>query len=163
MLPAGALQWSSIGKTLLAGGTAAESYRKDVAGRGAVAELLAGSAMAKRMAAPWRRAIGKLSLARAPWQSAAERRRYGGAFAGQGALAECHREDVSGQGTAAELHREAATAGKVRRATAGKGSHCWKGKERSATAGKKGLQRSNGLVSFFDAPLMQIIPIFVVW
>ena len=36
-----------------------------VAGRGAVAELLAGSAMAKRMAAPWRRAIGKLLLARA--------------------------------------------------------------------------------------------------
>ena len=40
--------------------------------------------------------------------------------AGQGALAECHREDVSGQGAAAEHHREAATAGKVRRATAGK-------------------------------------------
>ena len=93
-----------------------------VAGQGAVAELLAGSAMAKRMAAPWRIAIGKLSLAR---------------------------------GAAAEHHREASTAGKVRRATAGK--------ERSATAGKKGLQRSNGLVSFFDAPLMQIIPIFVVW
>ena len=41
-----------------------------VAGRGAVAELLAVSAMAKRMAAPWRRAIGKLLLARAPWRSA---------------------------------------------------------------------------------------------
>ena len=50
-----------------------------------------------------------------------------------------------------------------RRTTAGKESHCQKGKVRSATAGKKGLQRSNGLVSFFDAPLMQIIPIFVVW
>ena len=36
-----------------------------VAGRGAVAEMLAVSAMAKRMAAPWRRAIGKLLLARA--------------------------------------------------------------------------------------------------
>ena len=45
-----------------------------VAGRGAVAELLAGSAMAgllagsamaKRMAALWQRAIGKLLLARA--------------------------------------------------------------------------------------------------
>ena len=36
-----------------------------VAGRGAVAELLAVSAMAKRMAAPWLRAIGKLLLARA--------------------------------------------------------------------------------------------------
>ena len=55
MLPAGALQWSSIGKTLLAGGTAAESYRKDVAGRGAVAELLAGALQ--------RRAIGKMLLA----------------------------------------------------------------------------------------------------
>ena len=105
--------------------------------------------------------------------------------AGQGALAECHREDVSGQGAAAEHHREAATAGNEshcrkgeilleRRTTAGKDNHCWKGeplperratagKERSATAGEKGLQRSNGLVSFFDAPLMQIIPIFVVW
>ena len=30
-----------------------------------MAELLAGSAMAKRMAAPWRIAIGKLLLARA--------------------------------------------------------------------------------------------------
>ena len=47
--------------------------------------------------------------------------------------------------------------------TAGKESHCQKGKVRSATAGEKGLQRSKGLVSFFDAPLMQIIPIFVVW
>ena len=36
-----------------------------VAGRGAVAELLAVSAMAKRMAALWQRAIGKLLLARA--------------------------------------------------------------------------------------------------
>ena len=86
-------------------------------------------------------------------------------------MAENHREAFAGQGAAAEHHREAATAGKVRRATAGKEgratagkeSHCQKGKVRSATAGEKGLQRSNGLVSFFDAPLMQIIPIFVVW
>ena len=94
--------------------------------------------------------------------------------AGRGAVAESHREDVSGQGAAAEHHREAATAGNEshcrkgeilleRRTTAGKESHCQKGRVRSATAGKKGLQRSNGLVSFFDAPLMQIIPIFVVW
>ena len=34
-----------------------------VAGRGAVAELLAGSAMVKRMEALWRRAIGKMLLA----------------------------------------------------------------------------------------------------
>ena len=88
------------------------------------------------------------------------------AFAGQrrrggAAGRECHGEEDGG--AVAESHREAATAGKVRRATAGKKSHCQKGKVRSATADKKGLQRSNGLVSFFDAPLMQIIPIFVVW
>ena len=88
--------------------------------------------------APWRRAIGKLLLAR-------------------GAAAEHHREEA----TAGKVRR--ATAGKEGRATAGKESHCQKGKVMSATAGKKGLQRSNGLVSFFDAPLMQIIPIFVVW
>ena len=93
-----------------------------VAGRGAVAELLAVSAMAKRMAAPWRRAIGKLSLAR-------------------GAAAEHHREAA----TAGKVRR--ATAGKVRRATAGKegiatagkGRYCWKGEpllERRATARK---------------------------
>ena len=79
-----------------------------VAGRGAVAELLAVSAMAKRMAAPWRRAIGKLLLARAPWRSAI----------GKLLLA---------RGAAAEHHREAATAGKVSRVTAGKENHCWKG------------------------------------
>ena len=81
--------------------------------------------------------------------------------AGQGAVAErlqrggAMAEHLLARGTVAENHREAATAGKVRRATAGK--------VRSATAGEKGLQRSKGLVSFFDAPLMQIIPIFVVW
>ena len=72
-----------------------------------------------------------------------------------GTVADSHREAFAGQGAAAEHHREAVTTGKE--------SHCQKGKVRSATAGKKGLQRSNGLVSFFDAPLMQIIPIFVVW
>ena len=40
-----------------------------VAGRGAVAELLAESAMEKRIAALWQRAIGKILLAGAPWQS----------------------------------------------------------------------------------------------
>ena len=39
-----------------------------VAGRGAVAELLAESAMDKRMAALWQRAIGKMLLAGAPWR-----------------------------------------------------------------------------------------------
>ena len=37
-----------------------------VAGRGAEAERMAGSAMAKRMAALWQRAIGKILLAGAP-------------------------------------------------------------------------------------------------
>ena len=76
-------------------------------------------------------------------------------------MAESHREAFAGQGTAAEHHREAATAGKVRRATAGKKSHCQKGKE--CHCRQEGIAGSNGLVSFFDAPLMQIIPIFVVW
>ena len=39
---------------------------RDAAGRGAAAELLAGSAMVKRMAALWRRAIGKMLLAGVP-------------------------------------------------------------------------------------------------
>ena len=43
----------------------ADSHREAFAGQGAVAELLVGSAMAKRMAALWQRAIGKLLLARA--------------------------------------------------------------------------------------------------
>ena len=81
--------------------------------------------------------------------------------AGRGTVAESHREAFAGQGAAAEFHREAATAGKVRRATAGKENHCWKGKE--CHCRREGIAWSNGLVSFFDAPLMQIIPIFVVW
>ena len=40
-----------------------------VAGKGAVAEQMAGSAMAKRMAALWQRAIGKILLAGAPWET----------------------------------------------------------------------------------------------
>ena len=51
----------AIGKKLLPG----RAIGKLLPARGAVAELLAVSAMAKRMAAPWRRAIGKLLLARA--------------------------------------------------------------------------------------------------
>ncbi len=51
-------------------GAVMESHREDVAGRGAeAAERMAGSAMAKRMAALWRKAIGKILLAGAPWQS----------------------------------------------------------------------------------------------
>ena len=50
-------------------GAVAGSHLEDVAGRGAEAERMAGSAMAKRMAALWQRVIGKILLAGAPWQS----------------------------------------------------------------------------------------------
>ena len=88
-----------------------------VAGRGTVAERLQrGGAMAEHLlaGAPWRIAIGKLSLAR-------------------GAAAELHREAA----TAGKVRR--ATAGKEGIATAGKGRYCWKGEpllERRATARK---------------------------
>ena len=93
-------------------GTVAESHREAFAGRGAVAELLDGSAMAKTMAAPWRQTIAKHLLAR-------------------GAAAEHHREAA----TAGKEGR--ATAGKGRYCwkgeplleritTAGKESHCRK-------------------------------------
>ena len=88
-----------------------------VAGRGTVAELLAGSAMAKRMAVLWQRAIGKMLLAR-------------------GTVADSHREAFAGQGAAAEHHREAATAGKVRRATAGKEGRTTAGKGRYCRKGE---------------------------
>ena len=93
--------------------------------------MLAVSAMAKRMAAPWRIAIGKLSLAR-------------------GAAAEHHREAA----TAGKEGRS--TAGKEGRATAGKESHCQKGKVRSATAGKKGLQGATGWSLFLMRPLCKL-------
>ena len=50
-------------------GAVTESHLEDVAGKGAVAEQMAGSAMAKRMAALWQRAIGKILLAGAPWET----------------------------------------------------------------------------------------------
>ena len=47
----------------------------------------------------------------APWQSAAERRRYGGAFAGWGTVAESHREAFAGRGAEVErLQRSGAVA-----------------------------------------------------
>ena len=55
----------AMAEHLLARGTVAENHREAFAGWGAVAEILAGSAMAKRMAALWWRAIGKLLPARA--------------------------------------------------------------------------------------------------
>ena len=45
-----------------------QGRRGTAASRSAAAELLAGSAMAKRMAALWQRAIGKILLAGAPWR-----------------------------------------------------------------------------------------------
>ena len=95
----------------------------------------------------------------------AERLQRGGAMAehllARGTVAESHREAFAGQGAAAEHHREAATAGNE--------SHCRKGEPLQERRGKEcdcrreGIAWSNGLVSFFDASLMQIIPIFVVW
>ena len=87
---------------LLARGTVAENHREAFAGQGAVAELLAVSAMAKRMAASWRRAIGKLLLARALQRSSI----------GEQPLPERKEEPLL-----------------ERRTTAGKKSHCQKGKK----------------------------------
>ena len=132
---------------------------------GAVAEMLAGSAMAKRMAALWWRAIGKLLPARGTVADS-----YREAFAGQGRCSgapsgrsHCRKGKKSHCRKGRKSHCLKGEILLERGDTAGKESHCQKGKIRSATAGKKGLQRSNGLVSFFDAPLMQIIPIFVIW
>ena len=114
---------------LLARGTVAENHREAFAGRGAVAEMLAVSAMAKRMAAPWRIAIGKLLLARALQRSTI----------GKQPLPERKEEPLL-----------------ERRATAGKKSHCQKGKVRSATAGKKGLQGATGWSLFLMRPLCKL-------
>ena len=72
-----------------------QGRRGTAASRSAAAELLAGSAMAKRMAALWQRAVRKMLLAR---DTVAEGHRE--AFAGRGAVAESHREDVAGRGAA---------------------------------------------------------------
>ena len=133
---------------LLARGTVAENHREAFAGRGAVAELLAGSAMAKRMVALWRRAIGKLLLAR-------------------GTVAECYREPFAGQGAAAELYREAATAGKGRycwkgeqlpeiRTTAGKENHCQKGKVGVRLPARRDCSGATGWSLFLMRPLCKL-------
>ena len=96
--------------------------------------MLAVSAMAKRMAAPWRIAIGKLSLAR-------------------GAAAEHHREAATAGN---ESHCRKGEILLERRTTAGKESHCQKGKVRSATAGKKGLQGATGWSLFLMRPLCKL-------
>lgn len=66
----------------------------------------------------------------------------------RGTVAENHREAFAGQGAAAEHHREAATAGKK--------SHCQKGKVMSATAGEKGLQGATGWSLFLMRPLCKL-------
>ena len=63
-MPAEALWRSAIGKMVLTGGAVAERHQEAAAGRGAEAELLAESAMEKRMAALWQRAIGKMLAGR---------------------------------------------------------------------------------------------------
>ncbi len=94
-----------------------------------MAELLAVSAMAKRMAAPWRIAIGKLLLARALQRSTI----------GKQPLPERKEEPLLERGD-----------------TVGKENHCQKGKVRSATAGKKGLQRATGWSLFLMRPLCKL-------
>ena len=117
-------------------GAVAESHREAFAGRGAVAELLAGSDMAKRMAAPWLRAIGKLLPAR-------------------GAAAELHREEATagkeGRATAGKEGR--ATAGKEGRATAGKESHCRKGEPLPA---RRDCSGATGWSLFLMRPLCKL-------
>ena len=68
-----------------------------VAGRGA---------MAKRMAALWQRAVGKMLLAGAPWRRCWQEHHQEDA-AGKTAVAKHHREETDGRsGTVAESHRE---------------------------------------------------------
>ena len=83
-----------------------------VAGRGAVAELLAVSAMAKRMAAPWRIAIGKLLLARALQRSTIGKQPLPEMRATAGKERYCWKGEI--------LLEMRATAGKEMRTTAGK-------------------------------------------
>ena len=141
-------------------GTVAESHREAFAGRGTVAERLQrGGAMAEHL------------LARG---TVAENHRE--AFAGRGVVAELLAVSAMAKRMAAPWRRaigklllaralQRSTIGKQplpeRRATAGKETRTTAGKERDCR--REGIAGSNGLVSFFDAPLMQIIPIFVVW
>ncbi len=102
-LPAGALQRRAIGKM-----------------------LLAGSAMAKRMAALWQRAIGKSCwqgrLGRVAGRGRRGREWEAGTATSSGKASNLpegmhHREDAAGRGAAAKHHREA---GKERARAAGK-------------------------------------------
>ena len=87
--------------------------------------------------APWRRAIGKLLLARALQRSTI----------GKQPLPERKEEPLLERKEEPLLER---------RATAGKKSHCQKGKVRSATAGKKGLQGATGWSLFLMRPLCKL-------
>ena len=113
-------------------GTVAESHREAFAGRGTVAERLQrGSAMAEHLLAraPWRSAIGKMFLARALQRSSI----------GKQPLPERKEEPLLERGD-----------------TAGKESHCQKGKVRSAAAGEKGLQGATGWSLFLMRPLCKL-------
>ena len=142
-LPAGTLQRRAIGKMLLAGS--------------AMAELLAGSAIAKRMAALWQRAIGKMLPAGAPWRSCWQgapqwqrccrqgrcRRPWeAGTATSSGKASNLpegmhHREDAAGMGAAAKSHREDVAG----RGAAAK-SHREAGRERAPAAGKERALRA---------------------
>ena len=102
------------------GGTVAESHREAFAGQGRRGREPSGSF--RWPGAPWRRAIGKLSLAR-------------------GAVAESHREAFAGQGHCSGAPSGSSHCRKGRKSHCWKGrkSHCWKGEplpEIRATAGK---------------------------
>ncbi len=105
-----------------------------VAGRGAVAELLGGAA-------------GRECHGEEDGGTVVESHRE--AFAGQRHCGGEPSEKLAGQGAAAELQREEATAGKVRKGV--------------PLPARRDCSGATGWSLFFDAPLMQIIPIFVVW
>ena len=90
--------------------------RGTAASRSAAAELLAGSAMAKRMAALWQRAIGKSCwqgrLGRVAGRGCRGREWKAGTATSTGKASNLpegmhHREDAAGRGAAAKSHREA--------------------------------------------------------
>ena len=111
-----------------------------VAGRGAVAERLQrGGAVAEMLAAAWRIAIGKKLLP--------------GRAIGKLLLARALQRSTIGKQPLPERKEEPLL---ERRATAGKKSHCQKGKVRSATAGKKGLQGATGWSLFLMRPLCKL-------
>ena len=156
-------------------GTVAESHREAFAGRGTVAERLQrGGAMAEHL-------LARGTVAENHREAFAGQRRRGGAAGREchgeedgGTVAESYREAFAGRGAVAErLQRGGAmtelllaralqrsSIGKKplleRGDTVGKENHCQKGKVRSATAGKKGLQGATGWSLFLMRPLCKL-------